>query len=172
MTIRRERLPGATNMKLWAHPFLQASTEPVKDYHIAKVFNSIQNSMDGSGSWTALHLLQSDGRFVQGGWIPNSCLSDFNLAPQEEHHQPHETQWGAFLHDLHALMHRYEAVFLNGISDVETRFPTLRFKLPVEEQDMCWHIEVMGKRPEFASEEAEDHLYGNPFPDLYFKSTL
>ena len=55
---------------LWDDPCLSAEKSPVRSHHSFQRVGSLGNSIDGSGSWVAVHLLDEGGNFIQGGWFP------------------------------------------------------------------------------------------------------
>jgi hypothetical protein len=56
-------------MKLRDDPFLLSPTIEAAPYHKMVVVSLLENSIDGSGCWFAVHLLNRAGVFIQGGWI-------------------------------------------------------------------------------------------------------
>lgn len=57
-------------LTLWDDPYLSARQNTAQQHYSQRVVGSLENSCDGSGPWTAVHLLDDNGRFVQGGWFP------------------------------------------------------------------------------------------------------
>ena len=68
----RQRLLAAArgSAALWDDPYLAARQNRIEQHHSVKEIGSLENSCDGSGPWIAVHLLDVNGRFVQGGWLP------------------------------------------------------------------------------------------------------
>lgn len=55
-------------------PCLSSPQRPAAAHDTVKVVSSLENSIDGSGPWTALHLLDPAGRFIEGGWLLTNDL--------------------------------------------------------------------------------------------------
>lgn len=67
---------------IYDDPFLSAKREAIKPHHEVVVVSSVENSPDGSGAWSGLHLNDAHHTFVQGGWLPKAqALELVNSSP-------------------------------------------------------------------------------------------
>jgi hypothetical protein len=55
--------------RLLDDPYCNAKSNALQSFDTIKLISTLENSADGTGPWIAVHLLDVEGKFIQGGWL-------------------------------------------------------------------------------------------------------
>lgn len=60
---------GKSKMTLRDNPYVESPQIRAIAHATVEIVSTLQNSIDGTGPWIGVHLLDPSGNFIQGGWM-------------------------------------------------------------------------------------------------------